>query len=112
MFAIPKNVAKHLIQHSWFSIKHFSSNSNNELPIQSISSSLEEDNISKFKTIKILLKPNSKQTKKLLDSMNLWSWYYNASISILYNNKENLNSIKLGNKYSYEKGRDLLYHYY
>jgi transposase len=112
MFTIPKNVAKHSFQHSWFSIKHFSSDSTNELPVKSILPSLEDGNTSNFKTIKLVLKPNSKQTKKLFDSMNLWSWYYNASISILYNNKENLNSIKLGNKYSYEKGRDLLYHYY
>ena len=112
MLHIPKNVAKHSLQHSWFSIKQFSSSQpTNEINIKKIKPSLEDDNSSKFKTIKLVLNPTKNQQKKLQDYMNLWSWYYNASISILYNDKDNLNSIKYGNKFSYEKGRDLLYNY-
>jgi len=112
MLHIPQNVVKQSLQHSWFSIQHFSSsNYNNEININKIKPSLEDDNSSNFKTIKIVLKPTKTQSKKLKDYMNLWAWYYNASISILYNNKDNLNSIKYGNKFSYEKGRDTLYNY-
>jgi transposase len=112
MLHIPKNVVKHSLQNSWFSIKQFNSTkSTNEINIKKIKSSLEDDTSSKFKTIKLVLNPTNTEKKKLNDLMNIWSWYYNASISILFNNKDNLKTIKVGNKFSYEKGRDLLYDY-
>ena len=113
MILIPdKNVNNTISQQSWFSVQHFPSNSSNkEYDIYSINSTLEDDNNSNFKMIKIRLLPNKKQVKQLQFQMNMFAWYYNVCISIFYKNEENLKAIKLGKKYSYQTARNLLYRY-
>ena len=109
-----KNVTNNISQPSWFSILQYPSLPNNEeYNIKSVNPTLEDDNNSKFKMLKIRLLPNKKQVKQLQFQMNIFSWYYNACITIFYKDKNNLKAIKTGKKgsYSYYDARDLLYRY-
>ena len=106
-----KNVIQNFSHPSWFSIKHFPSFSNTEYNVKSIEKSLEENTTSDFKTLKVRLFPSKTEIQKLKFQMNMFAWYYNACISIFYNNKETLKEIKVGTKFSFTKARDLLYMY-
>ncbi len=116
MLSNNKNVTDNS-QPSWFSITHYSNQQIiPELSIKSINPTLEKiskADKSKYKMLQIRLLPDKSQVKDLKSQMNLFAWYYNASISILFHNKQNLQSIKVEEKdeFSYAKARELLYYY-
>jgi transposase len=111
MISIPSRNSLTKTSKSWFSNYYYSNNNNYEYKYKSILPSLEENESSSIKTIKIVLKPNLQQKQKLFDNMKLWSWYYNASVYLLFNNKENLKKIINNNKTSFMNTRKVFEHY-
>ena len=71
---------------------------NKELKFKEFKDPLDPIVQSKYKTIKIRLNPTPDQQQLLKNYCDMFAWYYNACVDILFHDKNNLSTIRSKNK--------------